>query len=117
MIKKSGNKLKYYLEISKLKIMIPVSLTDIFTMTQINRLTFTWVISSVVAALFLCYFEIIRNGSVIWILLIASALMIWQFFDLIKFQANKTNYKKYSILLDSYFLLVLLLLIIDRIMT
>jgi len=93
------------------------NLRDIFTMTQINRLTFTWIISSVVAALFLCYFEIIRNGSVIWILLIASALMIWQFFDLLKFQANKTNYKKYSILLDSYFLLVLLLLIIDRIMT
>src|SRR5665647_3242451 len=27
MINKSGNKLKYYLELSKLKIMIPVSLT------------------------------------------------------------------------------------------
>jgi len=91
------------------------SLTDIFNTTQINRLTFTWVIASVIAAMFLCSFEIIRNGSVIVILLIASAFMIWQFFDLIKIPVNKNNYRKYSVLLDSYFLLVLLLLISDRI--
>lgn len=93
------------------------SLTTVFSMTQINRLTFTWVITSIIAALFLCYFEIIQNGTVIWILLIASAFMLWQFFDLLKPQVNGNNNKKYSILLDSYFLLVLLLLISDRIIT
>jgi len=91
------------------------SLTDIFNITQINRLTFTWVIFSIVAALFLCYFEILGNITVILILLLASAFMIWQFADLIRFEMNKKNYKKYSMLLDFYFLLVLILLIIDRI--
>lgn len=91
------------------------SLTDIFKLSQINRLTFTWIIASVIAALFLCYFEIIQNGSIIWILLIASAFMIWEFTDLLKIQGKKNGDKKYTILLDSYFLLVLLLLISDRI--
>jgi heme o synthase len=91
------------------------SLTDIFNIPQINRLTFTWVIFSVVAAMFLCYFEIIASLSVILILFVASAFMIWQFADLIRFEVNKNNYKKYSMLLDFYFLLVLIFLIIDRI--
>lgn len=92
------------------------SLTSVFTINQINRLTFTWVVFSVVAALFLCYFEVIQNMPVIWILLFASALMIWQFTDLLKIKETPAEYKKYSILLDSYFLLVLLLLIADRIL-
>ena len=93
------------------------SLADIFEKAQINRLTFTWVVSSVIAALFLCYFEIIQSGPVVVILLIASFFMIWQFSDLLKIKPKKSNYIRYSILLDSYFLLVLLLLISDRIIT
>jgi protoheme IX farnesyltransferase len=91
------------------------TLTDIFNKVQINRLTFIWVLTSVIAALFLCYFEIIRTGLLIGILLIASTILIWNFSALIKTGADKKNYKKYSLLLDSYFLLVLLLLISDRI--
>jgi heme o synthase len=90
------------------------SLTAIFKSDQISRLTFTWVLTSVIAAMFLCYFEVIRSGILIGILLIASAFLIWKFSALINSRSdNKTN-KKYSILLDSYFLLVLLLLISDR---
>lgn len=91
------------------------TLTDIFNRDQINRLTFTWVLTSVIAALFLCYFEIIRTGPLIGILLIASVFLIWQFSALIKAGADKITSKKYSFFLDSYFLLVLLLLISDRI--
>jgi heme o synthase len=91
------------------------SLTDIFKRDQINRLTFTWVVTSVIAAIFLCYFEIIRTGAIIVILLVASAFLIWKFSSLIISGADNKPYKKYSILLDSYFLLVLLLLITDRI--
>jgi len=91
------------------------SLTNIFSITQINRLTFTWVVFSVVAALFLCYFEIIINMPFILILLLASVIIILQFTDLLKTMENKAENKKYSILLDSYFLLVLILLISDRI--
>jgi protoheme IX farnesyltransferase len=93
------------------------SLKDIFNTTQINRLTFVWVVFSAIAALFLCYFEIIQNRFLIGILLLASAVLLWQFFGLYKMQVNKNNYKKYSLILNSYFLFVLVLLIIDRIIT
>lgn len=93
------------------------ALTEIFNKDQINRLTFTWVLTSVIAAVFLCYFEIIRTGALIGILLIASVFLIWKFSALIKSGVENKPYKKYSILLDSYFLLVLLLLISDRIIT
>lgn len=91
------------------------SLTDIFNSQQINRLTFTWVITSVVAALFLFCFEVIRSGIIILILLSASAFLVWQFSALLKTGVNIKSSKKYSVLLDLYFLLVLLLLIADRI--
>lgn len=91
------------------------SLTDTFSRAQINRLSFTWVVSSVIAALFLCYFKIIQNELAVGILVIASSFIIWQFFDLLKSHVNKNNYNRYSVLLNSYFLLVLLLLISDRV--
>jgi len=92
------------------------TLKDIFKLSQINRLTFTWIITSVVAALFLCYFEIIQNRLIILILMTGSAFMIWQFVDLLKSQPGKYSYKKYSISLDLYFLLIMILLISDRIL-
>ena len=93
------------------------SLTDIFNGIQIKWLTFSWVVASVVAALFLCYFEIIKNPLIIVILIVISGYIIWQFLDLLKNQADNMNYKRYSIFLDSYFLLVLLLLISDKIIS
>jgi protoheme IX farnesyltransferase len=91
------------------------ALTNVLSKDQINRLTFTWVLTSVIAAMFLCYFEIIRSGLVIGILLAASVFLIWKFSALVKSGADNKNYKKYSTLLDLYFLLVLILLISDRI--
>jgi len=90
------------------------SLTRILSRTQINRLTFSWVVTSVVAALFLCQFEIIRTEYIIAILFIVSLIIIWQFSGLLKIDAAKRSFRKYSVLLDLYFLLVLLLLISDR---
>jgi protoheme IX farnesyltransferase len=91
------------------------TLTNVFTTEQINRLTFTWVVTSVIAALFLCYFEVIGTGAVVGILLIASVFLIWKFSGLLKSGADEKPDKKYSILLDSYFLLILILLITDKI--
>jgi protoheme IX farnesyltransferase len=91
------------------------SLTDIFDRSQIKRLTFSWIVSSVVAALFLCCFEIIKSTVLNVILVVVSVSLVWQFFGLLKIQSEKDNYKRYSVALDLYFLLVLLLLISDRI--
>jgi heme o synthase len=92
------------------------SLTNIFNRAQIKRLTFVWVISSVAAALFLCYFEIIQNTIIIVILVVISIYVIWQFLELLKIRETGNNYRKYNIVLDLYFLLVLLLLISDKMM-
>jgi heme o synthase len=91
------------------------NLTDILTRLQIIRLTFTWVVTSVIAALFLCSFEIISNLSISVILLIASVLILWKFSALIRLHEKKNNYRQYFILLDAYFLFLLILLISDKI--
>jgi heme o synthase len=91
------------------------SLTSILRRSQIRRLTFTWVVTSVIAALFLCFFEIISNITLSVVLLIASVYLVWKFSDLISTREEKNNYLDYFIILDSYFLLLLILLISDRI--
>jgi protoheme IX farnesyltransferase len=90
------------------------ALTGVLTRPQINRLTFTWVVTSVSAALFLCHFGIIQAGFIIAILVVASVIIIWQFSELLKISGEKISFRKYSVLLDSYFLLMLLLLISDK---
>lgn len=89
------------------------SLTDVFTLKQISRMTFSWVIASVISALFLCYFEIIKSQILLVILLIASAYLLREFFVMAR--SGPAPVKKYSIIFDSYFLLVLILLISDKI--
>jgi heme o synthase len=91
------------------------SLTEVFNPVQINRLTFIWAVSSVIGALFLCYFGIIRNGLITGILLFASVFTVWKFSDLIRMKVDKENYGKYSMVLYSYFLVVILLLISDSV--
>ncbi len=92
------------------------SLTSVFNTAQIRRLTFMWVVTSASAALFLCTFEIIRSAAIICILLISSVLLIWQFYALIKKPEETLNKSRHSILLYSYFFLVIILLITDRIL-
>jgi heme o synthase len=90
-------------------------IADVFKKDQINRLTFTWILTAVMAALFLPFFGIIRNLAVIGILLTASVYVVWNFAALIKEGADERSAVKYSRILDLYFLLILLLLISDRI--
>jgi len=92
------------------------SLTGIMSRQQINRLTFTWVVTSVIAALFLCYFEIIHNTLISGILLIASVFLIWKFSRLVRTTADNNSLRLYSAFLYSYYFLIIILLISDRIL-
>jgi heme o synthase len=89
------------------------ALTEVLDKEQISRLTFIWIITSVISALFLCYFEIIKSHMIILVLVTASALVILQFSSLLRSTSKPLS--RYSIIFDSYFLLVLLLLISDKI--
>ena len=91
------------------------SLTRVLGRSQINRLTFTWVVTSVISAVFLGYFEIIQSRLIISLMLIASFSTIWLFRDMIRGQERIINYKRNFIILNTYFLLILVFLIVDRI--
>jgi protoheme IX farnesyltransferase len=93
------------------------NLTGLFSTFQIKRLTFTWVLTSVIAALFLCLFEIIQISLITIVLVIASGFLIWKFTGLLKDTEIHSNISRYSILLNSYFLLIMILLISDRLIT
>ena len=93
------------------------SLTDIFSIAQISFLTFIWVALSVLAAIFLCYFEIIHSLPVIAVLLTASAFIIWKFSELLNSGHENDNFLRYSVLLNLYFLLILILLISDKVLS
>jgi len=93
------------------------NLIGIFNTFQIRRLTFTWVISSVAAALFLCFFGIIQLSLITIILVVASGYLIWKFTGLLKDPESHCNTGRYSFLLNSYFLLIMILLISDRMIT
>ena len=90
------------------------SLTKVLSRPQINRLTFTWVVVSVISALFLCFFEIIHSRIIIGLLLIASFYLVWLFKDMILLIENKINFRRNFIFLNSYFLLVIIFLIVDK---
>lgn len=92
------------------------TLTRIMTHAQISRLTFTWAVTSAVAALLLCYIDLIRSGIAIIVLLIASVFLVWKFYSLTSNTADTKVYETCSRLLNIYFLLVIILLIVDRIL-
>jgi protoheme IX farnesyltransferase len=90
------------------------SLTRVMSRTQINRLTFTWVVTCVIAALFLCYFEIIGSVFLSAVLLLVSVYMVWRFSGLVRLSGEEMSYRPYSIHLYLYFLLLIILLIADK---
>ncbi len=93
------------------------SLTNVLSRPQINRLSFTWVVTSAISALFLSYFEVIHSKVIIVLLLISTFYLIWSFRGMITGPDSKIPFRKNFILLNSYFLLILIFLIADRIVS
>jgi protoheme IX farnesyltransferase len=92
-------------------------LKDHFSQAQIKRLTFIWVVTSAIAAVFLCYFEIVDTPVIVGTLIIASAFLVWEFSKMLQITEESSDYRTHSIILDLYYLVVLILLILDRIIT
>ena len=90
------------------------SLTRVLSRSQIDRLTFTWVVTSVIAALFLCYFEIIGSVIISAVLFIVSVYMVWRFSSLVRHPEEQRSYRTYSIHFFLYYLLLIVLLIADK---
>jgi heme o synthase len=90
------------------------SLTRVLSRPQINRLSFTWVVTSVISALFLSYFEVIQSKIIISLLLVSSFYLIWSFRGMVTGPESKIPFRKNFILLNSYYLLILIFLVVDR---
>lgn len=93
------------------------SLTRIMSNLRIGRLIFYWVVASAIATTLLYIFEIVQSRLITGILLFASMLLMWRFSGLMNPGEEKNNFNKYKVALNSYFLLVMILLISDKIIS
>jgi heme O synthase-like polyprenyltransferase len=90
-------------------------ITRKMTKYQIGRLVFSWVLGSALAAIFLFTFEIISNPVIIAALFSATILLVLLFKGLVKGREMNQGYEKYPVILNLYFLTIILLLISDRV--
>lgn len=88
-------------------------LIDVFTFSQIRKITLIWMLSTIVVALLLPIFRVISSPILIWSLLFLSLWIIPNSFILLK-KDERLNIKKLFLRLNLYFLLVMIMISIDR---
>ncbi len=90
------------------------ALTGIFTRRQIARITFAWIVAALLTALLLGYFGILRHQIFRMILLTFTLAAFVFFFGLVGRKLTRSRTQRYFIILNTYFFLVMVLLIIDK---
>ena len=91
------------------------SLTDIFSIRQINNLTFIWITATLISALMLTSFGIIQNKWINIFLMIMTLAGVFIFRRLIN-NEKSDSIKKFFILLNIYYLILMILMILDGIL-
>jgi protoheme IX farnesyltransferase len=92
------------------------NLKDVFSVRQINNLSFIWISASLIGALLLALFGILQSPVIMILLLFITCLGIILFSGLIN-RPDALKKKKYFILLNSYYFVLMLSLIVDKINT
>ncbi len=90
-------------------------LSDLLIHEQIYRLTFVWVVATVLSGIMLIYFEIITLLPAIIILFIASALLLGYFVAWLRIKSEKEKIKAF-VFINSYYLMVMFLIIINSLL-
>ncbi len=93
------------------------SLKRLFQNDQIRRLTFIWTTASVISALLLGFFGIIQSAIFKLALLFITLLVIILFLDLLSLKKGRKTSSIHFIALNSYFLLLMIILISDKIIS
>jgi protoheme IX farnesyltransferase len=88
-------------------------LESVISLKRIKELIYVEVIISAAIAIMLYLFGVIRNNIIFSILLTATIIVIWQFVSLAKGK-ERNSLNRYSLILNTYFLLIMILLISDR---
>lgn len=93
------------------------SLKRLFQSDQIRRLTFIWTTASVISASLLGFFGIIQSVIFRLILLFITLLVITIFLDLLSYKKGVKTKSIHFIALNTYFLLLMIILISDKIIS
>lgn len=89
---------------------LPV-LSDVFSNVQIKRLSFAWVAATVASSLLLVQFDVVQSGIITILLLTAASVTLFLFWPIVKEVESEKYNKKYFIVLNAYFLVLMLILI------
>jgi protoheme IX farnesyltransferase len=89
-------------------------LDSVMSLRRIKELISLEVIISSLIAILLYFFGVIRNIHIFAILVTATIVLVWQFVRLSTVK-GKNNLNRYSLILNTYFFLIMILLISDRI--
>jgi protoheme IX farnesyltransferase len=89
-------------------------LDSVMSLRRIKELISLEVIISSLIAILLYFFGVIRNIHIFAILVTDTIVLVWQFVRLSTVK-GKNNLNRYSLILNTYFFLIMILLISDRI--
>jgi heme o synthase len=90
------------------------SITQHYTTSQIKRITFIWILATIVAALMLPVFDVVQSWVVIGGLLLSSAWLVIQFKELISKHELPFSPMKYFMKINYFVLAVIIFLSLDR---
>jgi protoheme IX farnesyltransferase len=92
------------------------SLTEIFSISQISRITFIWMIATAVTVLIIMNFGVIQSIIVKIFLLVSTLWLCWHAAQILKIQKKPFPFKFAFISINVFALLVIVFLSIDKLM-
>ena len=92
------------------------TLTQVFDTKQLSRITFVWIIATVVASLLLPLFGIVKNHGFYLVLLAAGLWLTWNASKFLKDQEQKMNFGFAFREINIFALLVILIISLDQIL-
>jgi protoheme IX farnesyltransferase len=92
------------------------TLTKVFNLTQLSRITFIWIIATVVTSLLIPFFGIIKNPTLYISLLFAGVWLTWSAAKLLKNYEQNLNLRFAFREINIFALLVMLIISLDQIL-
>jgi protoheme IX farnesyltransferase len=92
------------------------SLTQVFNSKQLSRITFVWIIATVVTSLLIPFFGIVKNPVIFISLLAAGIWLTWNASKFLKDKEQKMNFRFAFREINIFALLVMLIISLDQIL-
>lgn len=92
-------------------------MTGILTKQQVERLIFVWVALTGIAAILLYVSGVINHEAIALVILASTFILVWKTSSLVRPDTAKTSVSRYQFLLNVYFLLLIVMLVSDKIIS